>query len=294
MNSRKQKKFFTTVTNFGLIAAISMFVLGIYIGLAGIALFSLAIGLAARSVADYYDFSSGKTTVIFLVTLAALSVGIYLAALLNTGGSIAFPTDFLSICGLTVGGLSFITTWTIVHWSIRKPIEETDHCNVVLVFAFGRDEETNEPLLRELERPLARHRTVCTQQSLYRQLPKNLQEVCLEIPQSSKEISTYGLIKEFEKMAVRNEWSNVGVIAARQHIKRCLRDLYREGFEVVPLRAVKVPFNIFDDLWQVRLPLFWWIRECTLLSLPYWLYKKISVMPIGTRRPIKKRPDLNH
>ena len=78
-------------------------------------------------------------------------------------------------------------------------------------------------------------------------------------------------------------WPKVAhVLAAPMHIKRCVRDLKRIGFEKVK------PFSFFDgrgirwydkksSLPWTRSWLRWWHRELKLRLLPWFLYKKLTL-----------------
>jgi hypothetical protein len=286
---RPKQKFLSTLLSLTVVVGAVVFLGGFYAGLGGLVLSAIVMGFIASAISRAYRFHPGQTATIFVIIISSVATGIYLSAGLHNDGSITFPTGFMTVSGLIIGEVMFIVGWAIAGLALKERPVEADRYDVILVLAFGRDQETNQPLLNEIEKHIVHHRVVCTQLSLWKFLPRDYRQVCLSIPQKSQELSTYGLIREFKSLAKKHGWRNIGLVTARQHLKRAARDLNREGFQVFKFDGIKVPFNYYDDLWWARCPLFWLFRESILRILPYGLYKKITTIPIGKRRPRQSR-----
>lgn len=103
---------------------------------------------------------------------------------------------------------------------------------------------------------------------------------------NKKYLSTLGLIRCFARYAKGKVWEKVWVIAAPQHIGRCLRDLEKtlkkENLRIEILIGNDADYDeefwYFKDSTQrcTRSPFIWWLREIPLRLLPWWLYKKIA------------------
>lgn len=78
-------------------------------------------------------------------------------------------------------------------------------------------------------------------------------------------------------------WRKILVLAAPQHMGRCVRDLRRglahpEVAIIVPYRW-KLPWRWYDQCsreWHVRGPIRWWFREMILRLSPWVLYRQIA------------------
>lgn len=99
-------------------------------------------------------------------------------------------------------------------------------------------------------------------------------------------LSTFDIIERFARCAKKEKWEKVWVVAAPQHIGRCLRDL-EKTLKKENLK-IEILIDSVDDYdkntwyseestqWRTRSPLLWWLREIPLRIMPWRLYKKIA------------------
>lgn len=172
-----------------------------------------------------------------------------------------------------------------------KEGEKSKNCDVIFIFAFGSPKElaSNQILAQ---------RGIDLYQSYDKQVPIVTQK---DIPLSSESnhhlyfldsdikgyCCTLKLIKIFSSLAKSNDWKKVLVVAAPMHIKRCVRDLMKLGFEIcedtyiLNIKSInankKYKFYSINSaqIWT-RDPLFFWFREIPLRLLPWKIYEWIS------------------
>ena len=164
--------------------------------------------------------------------------------------------------------------------------------DVVIVFAYGKGEKMNATLgawanniVDAFGSPIGTN--VYTQFDMAPFL-KTIEGVSFAY-EGSKYLSTYGIVKQFSEAVKGHGYYKVAVIAAPQHMKRCLRDLYAEGFKCyvdsnnkfflpkgVSLDDESFWYNQDDPQKYVRSPKNWWKRERILRMLPFVLYKILA------------------
>lgn len=156
---------------------------------------------------------------------------------------------------------------------------------MVVVFAFGELILNNKQICNRALSLLKYNRIDCneifTQKSAKRAfddiakssgtpLPANVTVVA-----ESEYVSTLQIVKQFAKIAKKREWKNIGVVAHRSHLRRCVRDLKMYGFNVI---VEKYPLHTLwyyqDPQWWVRSKFLWWFRELPLRLMPFSLYEK--------------------
>ncbi len=108
----------------------------------------------------------------------------------------------------------------------------------------------------------------------------------LIIISQEKYISSLDIIKRFLKIARAAGWKRVLIVAAPQHLARCVKDFCKEskGYDIediIPYEHEASDKEAWYDkqdpqMW-VRNPLIWQIRDTILSLLPWWLYKKIAL-----------------
>ena len=146
---------------------------------------------------------------------------------------------------------------------------------VVLAMAFGTGKAINQPIKKQVEEMVAlKGYDVFTQPDLAEILELKAGHLFLA-NQYGNHMSTLALIKQFVFMAKVYDWKSVRLIAARQHIWRCARDLRHLAPEMhVQLYPVTVEYGPDTQLW-VRSSIGWWAREIVIRLLPWPIYKKI-------------------
>ena len=146
---------------------------------------------------------------------------------------------------------------------------------VVLAMAFGTGKAINQPIKKQVEEMVAlKGYDVFTQLDLAEILELKAGHLFLA-NQYGDHISTLALIKQFVFMAKVYDWKSVRLVAARQHIWRCARDLRHLAPEMhVQLYPVTVEYGPDTQLW-VRSSVGWWAREIVIRSMPWPIYKKI-------------------
>ena len=146
---------------------------------------------------------------------------------------------------------------------------------VVLAVAFGAGKSINQPIKKEVEKMVSlKGYDVFTQLDLAEILELKAGHLFLA-NQYGDHISTLALIKQFVFMAKVYDWKSVRLVAARQHIWRCARDLRHLAPEMhVQLYPVTVEYGPDTQLW-VRSSIGWWAREIVIRLLPWPIYKKI-------------------
>lgn len=147
---------------------------------------------------------------------------------------------------------------------------------VILALAFGVGQAINYPLKREVEQ-LAniKNLPVYTQQDLGVILKLNSGIVLFMACQAGDYLSSLAIIEQFAQAAKVNGWKTVKLVAASQHIWRCVRDL-KEVLPEVYVDKIPVETAYLPDIqpW-VTSPLRWWMRELIIRLLPWRLYKKM-------------------
>lgn len=98
--------------------------------------------------------------------------------------------------------------------------------------------------------------------------------------------STLKLVKAFRNLNKNRceNWKKVLVIAAPMHIKRCVRDLRKMGFDAYEDEYLKEKYDLpsvwwyhhNSTQWWTRSALLWWPREIFLRLLPWKIYEWIS------------------
>lgn len=145
---------------------------------------------------------------------------------------------------------------------------------VILALAYGVGGAINQPLKREVER-LEKHLSceVFTQHDLLAILNINNIKVAI---QTTTHISSLAVIQQFIDWLKINDYREVYLVAAKQHICRCHRDLKKlapSGVNIT-LRPISVPYIPDVQPW-VTSPLRWWKRELIIRLLPWSLYKRL-------------------
>jgi hypothetical protein len=95
--------------------------------------------------------------------------------------------------------------------------------------------------------------------------------------------TTIDIVRAFEHIAWKARWRKVLVLAAPQHMQRCLRDMRRALMHpdvgiVMPYRW-KLHWKWYDQYsaqWYTRGPLRWWVREAMLRALPWAVYYNVT------------------
>lgn len=97
--------------------------------------------------------------------------------------------------------------------------------------------------------------------------------------------SSLKLIKTIVKIAGERNWKKVLVIAAPMHMKRCVRDLRKLGFDAYEDEYLKTHYNMPSIWWYhhnstqfwTRSGLYWWPREIILRCLSWKIYEWIAL-----------------
>lgn len=146
----------------------------------------------------------------------------------------------------------------------------------ILALAFGVGQQINYPLKREVEQ-LANLKgyPVYTQHDLGVILDLRPGVTLMMTHQPGEHISSLAIIEQFAQAAKVNGWKAVKLVAARQHLWRCARDL-REALPEVYVDRIPVETAYLPDIqpW-VTSPLRWWTRESIIRILPWRLYKRL-------------------
>jgi hypothetical protein len=146
---------------------------------------------------------------------------------------------------------------------------------VILALAFGVGQTINYPLKRQVERLANKGYPVYTQHDLGVILEIKLGVSLLMAHQPGDHISSLAIIEQFAQAAKVNNWKVVKLVAARQHLWRCARDLEKILPEVdidkIPVETAYLP----DIQPWVTSPLRWWTRESIIRILPWRLYKRL-------------------
>lgn len=146
---------------------------------------------------------------------------------------------------------------------------------VILVLAYGVGGAINQPLKREVEHLANKGYPVYTQHDLGVILELKLGVSLLMAHQPGDHISSLAIIEQFAQAAKVNNWKVVKLVAARQHLWRCARDLEKILPEVdidkIPVETAYLP----DIQPWVTSPLRWWTRESIIRILPWRLYKRL-------------------
>lgn len=147
---------------------------------------------------------------------------------------------------------------------------------VILAMAFGVGQQINYPLKREVEQ-LANLKgyPVYTQHDLGVILDLRPGVTLMMAHQPGEHISSLAIIEQFAQAAKVNGWKAVKLVAARQHLWRCARDL-REALPEVYVDKIPVETAYLPDIqpW-VTSPLRWWMRELIIRLLPWPLYRRL-------------------
>ncbi|HQI94906.1 MAG TPA: hypothetical protein PLA38_02100, partial [bacterium] len=135
---------------------------------------------------------------------------------------------------------------------------------VVLAMAFGTGKAINQPIKKQVEEMVAlKGYDVFTQPDLAEILELKAGHLFLA-NQYGNHMSTLALIKQFVFMAKVYDWKSVRLIAARQHIWRCARDLRHLAPEMhVQLYPLTVEYCPDTQPW-VRSSFLWWAREIVI------------------------------
>lgn len=147
---------------------------------------------------------------------------------------------------------------------------------VILALAFGVGCPINYPIKKEVER-LANLKgyPIFTQQDLGSTLELTLKVPLTMAYQFGDDISSLAVIRQFAHFVKLNGWTNVTLIAARQQIWRCARDL-RRLLPKVYIHEIPVDTGYIPDIQRrVTSPLIWWSRELVVRALPWPLYQRL-------------------
>ncbi len=101
--------------------------------------------------------------------------------------------------------------------------------------------------------------------------------------EEGQNLSTLDVVQAFEYVAWKKGWRKVLILAAPQHMKRCLRDarrrlLHPEISRVMPYHWTLpwVWYNTTSDPWYTRGRVRWWLREGIIRCLPWGLYVDLA------------------
>ncbi len=107
--------------------------------------------------------------------------------------------------------------------------------------------------------------------------------------QKGRRIATLDVVRAFEYIAWDKGWRRVLILAAPQHLKRCLRDARKrllhpqitrvEGYHWRTLE--RFWYDPLSAQWYTRGPLRWWLREMFLRLLPWGLYVRLAKGKFG-------------
>lgn len=157
--------------------------------------------------------------------------------------------------------------------------------DVVLVFAYGSDNSSANfriahkaqvfakmgiPIFMQRDVPCPRNGTVFFAEGVLR-ARENWKE--------GQYVSTLDVIRAFECIAWRKGWRKVLVLAAPQHMKRCLRDARRRLVhpQITQVEGYRwtlpwIWYDVCSGQWYTQGPVRWWFREGVILSLPWKAY----------------------
>lgn len=152
-----------------------------------------------------------------------------------------------------------------------------EHCDVVLVFAFGAPGTTapNQYLAKEASGWAHFKGAPLVAQSEFGFLPGR--GICVI---EGHNLSSLDLALRFSKIAEGRGWRQVDLFAAPLVAHRCARDLEESGFYV----KVHIPEKNTRSFWYdrsseaiwTRRHTFGWIREQLLRLIPWTLYRYIT------------------
>ena len=152
---------------------------------------------------------------------------------------------------------------------------------VIFLFAFGDSKESNDKLVEELKM-FSPQVPIFSQESVALTLRKKYPNRTIFIAnQERQHISSCALIDQFLQYASEQDWDKVIIIAAKQHIWRCRRDLAQTGFAASSsikdnMHPVKTGYQAHDPQSFVRNHFRWWLREIIIRLLPYKIYKLVT------------------
>lgn len=107
----------------------------------------------------------------------------------------------------------------------------------------------------------------------------------VEYAMGDMETPTLKIADQAVKWAWRRSLSEIIIVAAGPHAKRCKKDIEtRLKEERLPIKVSICPeTDLYDGFWfckgskqfRTRSPLCWRVREWALMNIPFWLYRQI-------------------
>jgi len=152
----------------------------------------------------------------------------------------------------------------------------------IITFAFGRPSSLpSNVLLSQYTQMYAKQHSAPT----FTQYDIKIQTG--EVTTTAGAVPTTRIIaKRAAKWVRKNNFETIYIVAARPHLRRCIRDIKKECRSInVSPKIIVIPeiyrtpnttwFHKQSIQWHTRNAFLWWLRETCLLSLPYTLYKRI-------------------
>lgn len=152
----------------------------------------------------------------------------------------------------------------------------------VVTFAFGSQKTPSNEKLFEITKMLARiyGAPVFTQPDII--AAPDAKEIDVELINEgpNNPSSTLKMAEAAVKWARRRRLKRLVIVAAKPHVSRCHRDMMKTAKGTVDIRVnpcrdgEKWFYSESTQAWT-RSPLLWKMRETVLMSMPFWLYRRI-------------------